>query len=80
MNVQVKVPFAWVVMAPWVHVMAAASKEIVVVELPAKPVPVAVRVLPTGPLEADSARLGFTVKEAAAEFDEPSVPVTVWTP
>jgi hypothetical protein len=59
--VQVNVPFACVVMAPCVQVTEARSKSTVVEELPAKPVPDAVRVEPTAPLDAESEMFGTTV-------------------
>lgn len=60
-KVHTKVPFAWVVIEPWVQLIELASNATVVAELPAKPVPLTVSVMPTAPLEAERAILGLTV-------------------
>jgi hypothetical protein len=79
-KVQVNAPALEVVIEPCVQVTVAVSKVSVMLEDPAKPVPLTVTELPTAPLAAERLIDGTTLNVAAAEFVEASVPVTVWLP
>jgi hypothetical protein len=63
-----------------VHMVAAGVQLTVIPEPPAKPVPVTVSAVPTGPLVGESEIVETTVNSAVAVFEEWSVALIVWLP
>ncbi len=77
MKVQVNEPDEEVVTVVGDVVLVVPSKVMVIVDVEAKPVPVTVTVVPTGPLVGESVIDGVTVNAAEAELELASLAMTV---